>query len=435
MATALSQAIHTLHEKFLERYPQDTALILEKESPKKMASYLADQPVKVVAPVIESLPFDTATEYLKLFPEALVIDVLQQVRSNVTVSILGRMTKSERNRLLSKFSPGNRSETERLLSYSPDTAGHIMDTHVVAFRDDVQVGDVINKLRRLKAQNTRSLYVVNDENKLVGKVSFEKLALAKQKDSITSIMQPTVATTFDFSPRDEVVENFEKFKVIDIPITDINGIFLGVVYHDKLIKELEDQAISNIQTMVGASRDERALSPPLFVVSKRLPWLEINLLTAFLAAAVVGLFEGLIAKYTALAVLLPVVAGQSGNAGAQALAVTMRSLAVREISIRQWFTVLRKEVMVGLINGVAIALTTAIGVFVWSGSLGLAAVICSSMILAMVMAGIAGVLVPIMLTKFGQDPAQSSSIILTTVTDVAGFFSFLGIALLLSQYL
>ena len=233
MATALSQAIHVLHEKFMARYPQDTALILEKENPKKMAIYLSHQPVQVVSPVIESLPFDTATEYLKHFPEELVVNILQHVRSNVAVSILGRMDDSDKNRLLSKFSSSNRSEIKRLLAYSPDTAGHIMDTHVVAFRDDVLVGDVINKLRRLKAQNTRSLYVVNDENKLVGKVSFEKLALAKQKDSITSIMQPTVAATYDFSPRDEVVENFEKHKVIDIPITDINGIFLGVVYHDK----------------------------------------------------------------------------------------------------------------------------------------------------------------------------------------------------------
>jgi magnesium transporter len=170
-------------------------------------------------------------------------------------------------------------------------------------------------------------------------------------------------------------------------------------------------------------------------VRKRLPWLQINLLTAFLAAAVVGLFEDTIARITALAVLLPVVAGQSGNAGAQALAVTMRGLFLREISLRHWPRMVWKEASVGLVNGVAIAATTALGVWVWSRSIGLVAVISIAMVIAMVIAGMAGALVPIALRRFGQDPAQSSSIVLTTVTDIAGFLSFLGIATLLSGML
>jgi magnesium transporter len=187
--------------------------------------------------------------------------------------------------------------------------------------------------------------------------------------------------------------------------------------------------------MVGASREERALSRVSFAVRKRLPWLEINLATAFLAAAVVGLFEATIAQFTALAVLLPVVAGQSGNTGAQALAVTMRGLALREIRVRQWPQVTRKEASVALINGIAVAVTTSAGVLLWSASIGLALVIGTSMVLSMVAAGIAGVIVPTVLTASDQDPAQSSSIILTTVTDVVGFSSFLGIATLLSSML
>lgn len=168
---------------------------------------------------------------------------------------------------------------------------------------------------------------------------------------------------------------------------------------------------------------------------KRLPWLQVNLLTAFLAASVVGLFEGTIARFTALAVLLPVVAGQSGNTGAQALAVTMRGLALREIRARQWFRVTAKEATAALINGVAVAFTTAIAVYFWSRSKGLALVIFVSMILSMTAAGISGAIIPILLTRLRQDPAQSSSIILTTVTDVVGFLSFLGIATALSSML
>ena len=232
-----------------------------------------------------------------------------------------------------------------------------------------------------------------------------------------------------------MVDLLERHKLVDLAVVDLDGRLLGIIYHRTLIQAIQEDAMVDIQTMVGASRDERALSTPLFAVRKRLPWLQINLLTAFLAAAVVGLFEQTIAQFTALAVLLPVVAGQSGNAGAQALAVTMRGLALREIGLGQWFRVAIKEVQTGLVNGILVALTCGLGVYIWSGSFGLVLVIAASMVLAMVAAGFAGAIVPIGLTRLGQDPAQSSSIILTTVTDVTGFLSFLGIATLLASML
>ena len=210
---------------------------------------------------------------------------------------------------------------------------------------------------------------------------------------------------------------------------------MGVVRYQRLFDAIESVATAGMQKMVGASADERALSTAMFSVKRRLPWLHINLLTAFLAAAVVGVFESLIAQFTALAVLLPVVAGQSGNAGSQALAVTMRGLALREIGIREWRQVLAKEVVVGLVDGAALAVTCGLSVFVWSQSIGLAIVIAVAMVMSMVAAGISGALVPIILTRVGQDPATASSIILTTVTDVAGFISFLGTATLLASWL
>ena len=160
--------------------------------------------------------------------------------------------------------------------------------------------------------------------------------------------------------------------------------------------------------------------------------MHINLLTAFLAAAVVGVFENIIAQFTALAILLPVVAGQSGNAGAQALAVTMRGLALKEISLRQWRQVLNKEAGIGIVNGMMLALTCGLAVLLWSNNAGLALVIGVAMICSMIAAGIAGALVPMVLIRLGQDPATAASIILTTVTDVTGFVSFLGTATLLS---
>ena len=268
-----------------------------------------------------------------------------------------------------------------------------------------------------------------------GRVDFQDLALAEPDQALTRIARKIVDAVQDTAPREDVVEKMQQDAVTDLPVIDFDGHLVGVMRQAKLASAVEQETSLDIQTMVGASRDERVLSPAFFAVRERLPWLQINLLTAFLAASVVGLFESTIAKFTALAVLLPVVAGQSGNAGAQALAVTMRGLVLREISLRHWPKVAFKEVSVGFFNGLAIAATTALAVYVWSQSIGLVLIIASAMVISMVAAGLAGALVPITLSRFGQDPAQSSSIILTTVTDVVGFFSFLGIATLLSGML
>lgn len=254
--------------------------------------------------------------------------------------------------------------------------------------------------------------------------------------SLLATMQHGIsAVVTDIAQREEVVELLERSDITDLPVVDFSGRLVGVIRQSALVSAVQEEASLDIQTMVGVSKDERALSSAGFAVVKRLPWLQINLLTAFLAAAVVGLFEDTIAKFTALAVLLPVVAGQSGNAGAQALAVTMRGLFLREISLRHWPKVVFKEISVGFINGIAIAATTAIGVYIWSRSITLVLIIVMAMVISMVAAGFAGALVPITLSRLGQDPAQSSSIILTTVTDIVGFFSFLGIATLLSGML
>jgi magnesium transporter len=232
-----------------------------------------------------------------------------------------------------------------------------------------------------------------------------------------------------------MIEQFAGQQVASLPIVDVEERLIGVIHPETLVSVAQEEATADIQAMVGASREERALSKVGFAVRKRLPWLQINLATAFLAAAVVGIFEATIAQFTALAVLLPVVAGQSGNTGAQALAVTMRGLALREVRVRHWLPIASKEMSVALINGCAVALTTAASVYVWSRSSGLSLVIGLAMIISMLSAGLAGAVIPMLLTASGQDPAQSSSIILTTVTDVVGFFSFLGIATLLTSML
>jgi magnesium transporter len=310
-----------------------------------------------------------------------------------------------------------------------------MDARVTPLRAGMSVGEAIERLRAARRRGLRELYVVDDEGRLAGRVEMQDLALAEHDRPLREIQRGIVAAVRDLDPREEVVEILQREPITVLPVLNHAGRFIGVIRQAELMAAVEEETSLDIQTMVGASPDERALSRPWFAVKKRLPWLQINLLTAFLAAAVVGLFESTIAKFTALAVLLPVVAGQSGNAGAQALAVTMRGLVLREISLRHWPGVVWKEAATGLVNGLAVAATTAIGVYYWSGSVGLVYVISISMVISMVAAGLAGAAVPILLRRFGQDPATASSIILTTVTDVVGFFSFLGIAALFAPLL
>lgn len=224
-----------------------------------------------------------------------------------------------------------------------------------------------------------------------------------------------------------------RYKLASLPVVGPQNSLIGVLRLNDLIEEVEKELSSDLLSMTGASKEESALSGPGFAVRKRLPWLQVNLATAFLAAAVVGLFEDTIARFTALAVLLPVVAGQSGNTGSQALAVVLRGLAVREITRRQLPRVALKELFAGALNGVGVAVVACAGVYLWSSSLGLVLVIGMAMILAMAIAGVAGAVIPILLDSLGQDPAQSSSIILTTVTDVFGFMSFLGLATVFSS--
>jgi len=428
-------AVDALNRRFLQDHPLDVVERIEQMNPEDAAPALADQPAQILVPVWQRLAPNMAAALLTQLPDPLARDLLTELLPNEAVRVLGPLDEAERARYLELLKPEIRDDLKRLMDYPDDSAGRLMDTRLTVFRPSMTVGETLDVLRQARSKTIRSLFLIDKENRLTSRVAIQDVAVADPGQRLESLALPMVASVNAMASRKEVVATLERFKLADLPVLDVDGELLGVVYHASLVQAMQEDATAGMQTMVGASRDERALSKPGFAVRKRMPWLQINLLTAFLAASVVGLFEATIAQFTALAVLLPVVAGQSGNAGAQALAVTMRGLALREITVRQWLAVTLKELSVGFVNGIGIAISCGVGVYLWSGSLGLVAVIAVSMVLAMIAAGFAGAVVPIVLTRLGQDPAQSSSIILTTVTDVAGFFSFLGIATLAAAWL
>jgi len=435
MTASAIRAADLLTRRYLTDFPVDAARKIEDLDTSEVVAAVARQPADVLAPVWQHLLPDTAARILLELPADLGDRIVEEMQPGHATRVLACMSEDQRRQRVERLDPTIRKELETVASFPPGTAGRLMKPGVHAYRRDMTVGQLLNRLGETGMLTARALFLVDDGNRLTGKAPLQDVALADRDASLESLEVPIVVSVRPMDTMDEITRAFEVYRILDLPVVDLDGIFLGAVTHDDLARTIQEDATTDIQTMVGAGREERALSTPMFTVRRRMPWLQINLLTAFLAAAVVGLFESTIAQVTALAVLLPVVAGQSGNAGAQALAVTMRGLALREITARQWVRVVRKEVLAGLMNGIGIAVTCGIGVFVWSRSPGLVIVICASMILAMVAAGFAGALIPIVLTRLGQDPATSSSIVLTTVTDIAGFFSFLGIATLLMQFL
>jgi magnesium transporter len=310
-----------------------------------------------------------------------------------------------------------------------------MDPRITAFAPETTVDEALRKMRTFKEKELGAIYLTDGSGRLVGTVPLGEIATATPETKLKDLINGNPVGVHATATREEIVNYLTEQRVATLPVVDGDQRLVGVIRYRALVAAAEAEASMSMQTMVGVSKEERALSRVSFAVRQRLPWLEINLATAFLAAFTVGLFEGTIAKFTALAILLPVVAGQSGNSGMQALAVTMRGLALREIGVSAWPRLIVKEAGVGILNGLAVAAVTMAGVFLWSRSPGLAVVIGLAMVTAMAIAGIAGALVPVTLKAFGQDPAQSSSIVLTTVTDVSGFLSFLGLATLFSSWL
>jgi magnesium transporter len=419
----------------LSSYPGEAARRLEKLPVEEIDRILRAHPPSLTVRVWEQLAPDVAVRLLNTVEAKTATAALNRMDPNHAAMLLAGLDEEGREAHLKRLTTAVANDIRSILAYPADSAGSLMDTRVITFRPEMTVRQALSRLRMSKRKGVRVLFVVDDDRHLLGVVSIQDLAVAAAGARLDAMMRAAPTSVEAITPREEVVERLEQHPLTDLPVLDFEGRLMGVIRYQVLVNAVEDEASVKMQTMVGASKDERALSKISFAVRKRLPWLQINLATAFLAAAVVGLFEGTIAKFTALAVLLPVVAGQSGNTGAQALAVTMRGLALREIRPSQWARVVFKEINVGLWNGIAVALVTSLGVYIWSRSTGLALVIGVSMVLSMIIAGMFGAAIPIILTVLRQDPAQSSSIFLTTVTDVAGFFSFLGIATLLSGML
>ncbi|NIP30216.1 MAG: magnesium transporter [Candidatus Dadabacteria bacterium] len=424
--------------KFFDYDPLTATHTLEAMERSQAVQVLSELPPSISAKIFKHLQVDYASELLKSVSSETLKEIVGNLDPQQGAMIFLNIEEGLRHKLLEYLTQKDKKAIQELLTYPKGSVGNIMSTDYVAFHNDMKTMDAVNKIRersRAKAPPASYVYVVDSENHLIGILNMRDLIVADDDTPLESIMTKNVFTLDAFTQREDAANELSSRKYFAAPVVDSENHLLGIVKADQLISQAQVEATEDILKMFGVGSEERAFSTLFFSLRKRLPWLHINLVTAFMAASVVALFEGIIAKITVLAVFLPIVAGQGGNAGSQSLAVVMRGLVMREISPRESKKMLLKEGKIGFVNGVVIGLVTAVVAYLWKGNPYLGVVIGLAMIVNLVAAGLSGAFIPLTLKALGQDPAQSSSIILTTVTDVVGFFAFLGFAVIFQSLL
>ncbi|HEX7859444.1 MAG TPA: magnesium transporter [Verrucomicrobiae bacterium] len=421
-----------MNQEQRKEHPADVADQLERLSVEEAQAELRDLPAKEGAAVLAEYDEDTRPALLENLKPGEIANLVQELPHNEAADIISGLPADVQPEVLDKLSASDRKQVSEMLSYPPHSAGGIMSDRFIALREDMTIAEAHRALQgRADEQGSQQIaymYVVDAASHLKGILSIHDLVFRQPHRRISEIMKGDVKHVSVDDDQEKIAQLFEHYHYMALPVLDHSGRIVGLVQANQVVEVVRREATEDMQLMVGLSGEERTLTPWRQSMKRRLPWLCINLGTAFLAAAVVGMFEETIAAWTALAIFLPIVAGQGGNAGAQTLTIIIRDMALGELSPGDGRKVLLKESFLGLANGIVIGVIVGLISYLWKGSYVLGIVVAVAMVLNMVAAGLSGVLVPYTLRALKIDPALASSIIMTTVTDVAGFFFFLGLA-------
>jgi magnesium transporter len=367
--------------------------------------------------------------------EALPNDVLAravtELDSDDAAYLLGGLEEEDQKEILDQLPQGERAALQRNLLYPEETAGRLMQADFVAVPPFWTVGQVIDFARETEdlPDTFSEIFVVDPGFHLLGSVDISRLLRSKREVHVDNIMEPDRHMVLATDDQEEVARQFERYGLMAAPVVDKNERLVGVVTVDDVVEVIEQEADEDAKLLAGVG-DERLSDSVRQVMPPRLAWLSVNLVTAILASSVIKLFDATIEHMVALAVLMPIVASMGGNAGTQTMTVTVRALATRELNAANIVRVVLREAAVGLINGLAFATLLALVAYVWFGTGQLGLVIAIAMVVNLLAAALAGIYIPLGLERMGFDPAVASTVFVTTVTDVVGFFSFLGLATL-----
>ena len=425
--TAIQNSLNSMH-------PADVAALLnnlsDEEEIKKVFSLLSNENA---SEVLLDLHDNIKENILDTIKKERLVKIIDEMDSDEATDIISELDEETSEHVLKKIDKEESENIKKLLSYPEETAGALMQTEVIAVHKDMKRDEIIEYIRKEyeEVENLHFVFVVDNENKLVGELDIPKLLLAKPDATAAELMETDFVSVPVTMDQENVAHLFRKYDAYILPVVDEENHLLGRITVDDIIDVIDEEASEDAYKMVGLESEDRVFTPPLQSVRKRLPWLTLNLFTALIISSVVGIFEETIAKMSVLAVLMPIVAGLGGNSGIQTLTVITRGIALGELSMKNSYQAILKQVLIGIINGVIIGTFAALIAWVLKGNMMIGVVLGLAMICNMFIAGLMGSFVPIFLKSIKVDPALASGILITMLTDIGGYASFLGLATIL----
>ena len=413
---------------FKEMHPADAADIIEHLSQNDRENLIKLNNFKIDPEVFIELNESIQSEIIKYLSSETIVTILKNLESDDAIQILENIDEKNKNTILGSLPPKDRFALLESLSYPEDSAARIMQREFTAIPSNWSVGQTIDYLRENKdlPEEFLEIFIVDNEFKPIGTVPSSKVLRTPRDSKMISIMSETQLSIPVDMDKEEVGHLFENYNLNSACVVDKNNKLVGMITSDDVLTVLKEEAEEDALRLAGVG-DEEITDSILQKTKRRFNWLLLNLFTALLATWVISKFGATIEQMVALAFLMPIVASMGGNAGMQTLAVTIRALATKELSAGNFGKVVTKEFVIGVLNGIIFALITGVIVQLWFRELNLSILIGVSMVLNMMVAGLFGILVPVSLKRFNIDPAIASSVFVTTITDVIGFLSFLGL--------
>ena len=444
-AEAYLDTHHEAWEELAERNPHDAADILEAIDEGGAADLLRDLDIDDAGDVLDEMRPEAAADVLQEMEPRRAARLVAEMIPDQAADLIGALDPHDRTAVLAHLEEDHAAEIGKLLVFAADTAGGMMTTDIARLPVGLSAGEAIESLRRMHDElgsNLLYVYVVNEREQLLGVVSFRDLVFARPGAGLDEVMEPHVVSVRTDTDREQVTELVQRYRLIAIPVVDEDERLVGMVKIAEAMEALAEEATEDIAVMVGAGEEESVFTPVRRSVRRRVPWIIFNLVVGLMIAAVISRFEATLTTYAVLAAYMPLVALLSGNSGAQSLAVIIRSMAIGDLPRGRALRAIRREVAVGLIDGLVIAtlaaMTAALTLHLYQGesteeivAIELAAIIFVSVWIAFILAGLVGSSIPVILRRLGQDPAVASNIFLTLTTDAVGFGGFLVTASLL----
>ena len=417
-----------INQTLKDLHPSDVANLIENLADETRIKLIEIESFSIAPEIFIELNESIQTEVLKLLSIDSITNIIKRLESDNAVAILENLELDKKNLILDKLPPKDRFLLEEGLSYPEDSAARIMQREFTAIPSDWTVGQTIDYLRESKdlPQEFLEIFIVDNEFKPIGIVPSSRVLRTSRDSKMNSIMREMPVLISVNMDKEEVGHTFENYNLLSAGVVNKNNKLVGVITADDVVTVVQEEAEEDALRLAGVGNEEITDSV-LVKTRRRFNWLLINLGTALLASWVISIFGAEIEKVVALAFLMPIVASMGGNAGMQTLAVTIRAIATKELSSSNINKIVGKEFLIGVLNGIIFAIITGLIVHLWFKQIDLSIIIAASMVLNMIVAGLFGILIPVTLKKMNIDPALASSVFVTTVTDVIGFLSFLGI--------